>query len=65
MRLAILGVPTSIGARNRGTEKAPGALRGAGLLDRLLARGHDTLDLGDQEEILSPKDGHRRAAIGQ
>jgi len=51
MKLAILGVPTSIGARNRGTEKAPGVLRSAGLLDRLLSRGHDALDLGDQEEI--------------
>jgi arginase len=50
MKLAILGVPSSIGARNTGTEKAPGALRRAGLLDRLKAAGHEVKDWGDQEE---------------
>jgi arginase len=49
MRLAVLGVPSSIGARNTGTEKAPQALRAAGLLDRIRAGGHDVEDRGDQE----------------
>jgi arginase len=51
MKLAVLGVPSSIGARNPGTEKAPGALRSAGLLERLHALGHDVEDRGDQEAV--------------
>ncbi len=51
MNLAILGVPSSIGARSRGTEKAPVALRRAGLREVLRAGGHQVEDLGDQEEI--------------
>jgi arginase len=50
MNLGILGVPSSIGARNTGTEKAPGALRRAGLLERLESSGHEVKDWGDQEE---------------
>jgi arginase len=49
MNLTILGVPSSIGARNTGTEKAPAALRKAGLVPRLRAVGHDVVDGGDQE----------------
>jgi arginase len=49
MNLTILGVPSSIGARNTGTEKAPGALRGAGLQLCLEAGGHSVRDAGDQE----------------
>ena len=49
MKLSILGVPTSLGARNAGTEKAPRALRRAGLRERLLSIGHDVEDLGDQD----------------
>ena len=49
MNLTILGVPSSIGARNIGTEKAPAALRKAGLARRLEATGHDVADGGDQE----------------
>ena len=50
MNLTLLGVPSSIGARNTGTEKAPGALRRAGLVQRLKATGHDVRDTQDQEE---------------
>jgi len=49
MNLTILGVPSSIGARNTGTEKAPAAIRRAGLVGRLEATGHSALDAGDQE----------------
>jgi len=50
MKLSILGVPSSIGGRNTGTEKAPRALRRAGLRERILSGGHDVEDRGDQEE---------------
>jgi arginase len=49
MNLTILGVPSSIGARNTGTEKAPAALRKAGLIARLRAAGHDVAEGGDQQ----------------
>ena len=49
MNLAVLGVSSSIGARNTGTENAPRALRSAGLLARLKASGHEVRDAGDQE----------------
>ena len=49
MNLSLLGVPSSIGARNTGTEKAPSALRLAGLAGRLEATGHSVRDAGDQE----------------
>ncbi len=47
MNLTVLGVPSSIGARNRGTENAPGALRAAGLIQGLEARVHTMRDAGD------------------
>ena len=49
MKLTLLGVPSSIGARNLGTEKAPCALREAGLLHRLRNAGIDWQDAGDLE----------------
>jgi arginase len=45
--LGVLGVPTSAGAFAPGQELAPGALREAGLLDRLGAGGVEVADLGD------------------
>ena len=45
--LVIQGVPSSAGAYGPGQEKAPGALREAGLLKALLASGLDVQDLGD------------------
>ncbi|HEU5180932.1 MAG TPA: arginase family protein [Candidatus Polarisedimenticolia bacterium] len=47
MKITLLGVPSSIGARNLGTEKAPTALREAGLLRRLGSSGIDWRDAGD------------------
>lgn len=44
--LFILGVPSSAGAFAAGQERAPAALREAGLVERLCAAG-DVLDLGD------------------
>jgi arginase len=45
--IAVLGVPSSLGAHAPGQEQAPAALRRAGLLDALAARGVDVDDLGD------------------
>jgi arginase len=42
-----IGVPTSAGAHYAGQERAPEALRRAGLLDRLRAAGLDVADAGD------------------
>ena len=46
-RIRILGVPTSMGAFAPGQEDAPAALRAAGLIDRLRAKGVAVDDLGD------------------
>jgi arginase len=45
--LTLLGVPTSAGAFTPGQEKAPAALREAGLVEALGERGVDLRDLGD------------------
>jgi arginase len=45
--LTLLGVPTSAGAFAPGQEKAPAALRGAGLPEALSERGIELRDLGD------------------
>lgn len=51
MKLAIVGVPSSAGARALGQEKAPAALREAGLVERLREAGHEVLDYGDTESF--------------
>ena len=43
----LIGVPTSAGAHHGGQERAPGALRAAGLADRLRAAGESVRDAGD------------------
>ena len=43
----LIGVPTSAGAHHAGQERAPAALRSAGLADRLRARGLSVTDQGD------------------
>jgi arginase len=43
----MVGVPTSAGAHHAGQERAPDALRGAGLLDRLGAAGESVRDAGN------------------
>lgn len=47
MRIEVLGVPDSSGAYCVGVERAPAALRAAGLLDSLAAAGCDVRDNGD------------------
>jgi arginase len=46
-KIALLGAPTSAAAMSAGHEKAPGALRSAGLIDRLRATGYEVADFGD------------------
>jgi arginase len=46
-QVAVLGVPSSVGAFAPGQEDAPAALRAAGLLDGLRAAGIGVDDLGD------------------
>ncbi len=46
-RLTVLGVPTSAGAHHAGQDRAPAALRAAGLVDRIRAGGVDIQDEGD------------------
>src|SRR4029077_11299139 len=46
-KIALLGAPTSAAALSAGHEKAPAALRAAGLVDRLRSIGYGIADLGD------------------
>ena len=50
-KIAVIGVPSSAGARQQGQEQAPQRLRGAGLVARLESRGYDVMDLGDLPEV--------------
>jgi arginase len=59
--VVILGVPSSAGAFAAGQERAPAALREAGLVERLAAGG-DVLDLGDLPEFGWRPDRERRRA---
>lgn len=46
-KIALIGAPSSAAAFLRGTEKAPAALRAAGLVQRLQAAGYEVIDHGD------------------
>jgi arginase len=47
MKVTVLGVPSSAGAYCVGVERAPAALRDAGLIDALRAASADVVDAGD------------------
>ena len=51
MKLAVVGVPSSAGARALGQEKAPTAFRTAKLVERLRDAGHEVVDYGDTESF--------------
>jgi len=55
-KIALLGSPTSAAALAAGREGAPGALRAAGLVERLRAAGYDVTDLGDDPVQVSKPD---------
>jgi arginase len=46
-KIALIGAPSSAAAFLAGTEKAPAALRAAGLVQRLQAAGYEVIDHGD------------------
>jgi len=56
MKLAILGIPSSGGARAVGQEKAPAVLREAGLVAGLRETGHEVIDYGDAESFCFVRD---------
>ena len=55
-KIALLGAPTSAAALSRGHERAPGALRAAGLIERLRSIGFEVTDHGDDPIQLSESD---------
>ncbi|MFC3714738.1 arginase [Luteimonas soli] len=61
--VSIIGAPTDVGAGTRGTRMGPEALRVAGLVEALAARGIDVVDRGNVEGPRNPwqppVDGYR------
>ena len=61
-KIALIGACSSAAAFLAGTEKAPAALRAAGLVDKLKNAGFDVNDLGDcPPRLFADDDEHRRA----
>ena len=62
-RVALVGVPTDIGAGHRGASMGPEALRVAGIAEALSARGLDVIDRGNlngpRNPWQPPTDGYR------
>ncbi len=61
-KIALLGAPSSAAALSAGHERAPAALREAGLIPALEAAGFEVTDLGDAApQLFQPDDEHPRA----
>jgi len=61
-KIALIGAPSSAAAFLLGTEKAPAALRAAGLVERLQSAGYEVIDHGDcASRLFADDDEHRRA----
>ncbi len=61
-KIALIGAPTSAAALAAGHERAPAALRAAGLIERLQSAGFEVTDLGDcVTKISQPDEEHPRA----
>lgn len=61
-KIALIGACSSAAAFSPGTEKAPAALRAAGLVDKLRAAGLEVTDLGDcPPRMFADDEEHRRA----
>jgi arginase len=58
--LGLLGIPSSAAAHGPGQEKAPAALRRAGLPERLAAAGVQVVDYGDLPVVRWRPDPHQR-----
>jgi len=65
MNLAVVGVPSSIGARAVGQERAPAALREAKLVEKLREAGHEVTDFGDTESFSFAPDPQNPKAQNQ
>jgi arginase len=61
-KIALIGAPSSAAGFAPGTEKAPAALRSAGLVQRLQSIGYEVVDFGDcAPRQFANDDEHRRA----
>jgi arginase len=60
--IALIGAPSSAAAFSPGSEKAPAALRAAGLTERLQSIGFEVTDFGDcAPQLFADDDEHQRA----
>jgi len=61
-KIALIGAPSSAAAFSPGSEKAPAALRAAGLVEKLKAIGYEVTDLGDcVPRLFADDEEHKRA----
>jgi arginase len=61
-KIALIGAPSSAAAFLPGSEKAPAALRAAGLVERLQSAGFEVVDHGDcAPRLFADDDEHKRA----
>jgi arginase len=61
-KIALIGAPSSAAAFLPGSEKAPAALRAAGLVERLQGAGFEVIDYGDcAPRLFADDEDHRRA----
>src|SRR5262249_12798466 len=61
-KIALIGAPSSAAAFPLGSEKAPAALRAAGIIERLQAAGYEVVDHGDcAPRLFADDEEHRRA----
>jgi len=61
-KIAIMGAPSSAAAFLPGSEKAPAALRAAGIVERLQSIGYEVTDLGDCfPRLFADDEEHKRA----
>ena len=61
-KIALIGAPSSAAAFLPGSEKAPAALRAAGIVERLRSAGYEVIDHGDcAPQLFADDEEHRRA----
>jgi arginase len=61
-KIALIGAPSSAAAFSAGGEKAPAALRAAGLAQKLQSAGYEVVDYGDcAPRLFADDEEHRRA----
>jgi arginase len=61
-KIALIGAPSSAAGFALGTEKAPAALRAAGIVEKLQTAGYEVMDYGDcMPRLFADDDEHQRA----